>query len=62
MFTHDDKSNINVRRFCLISECGQKMTEKSYDNEFDTRNFKIPIRLPVINEYKIPLQEHWFLQ
>lgn len=27
MFTHDEKSNINVRRFCMISECGQKMIE-----------------------------------
>lgn len=27
MFTQDEKSIINVRRFCMTAECGQKMTE-----------------------------------
>lgn len=60
MFTHDEKSIINVRRFCMTAECGQKMTENVMI--MDTQNFNIPIRLQVRNECKIPPQEHSFLQ
>lgn len=33
-----------------------------YDHELGTHNFNISIRLQVRNEYKIPPQEHSFLQ
>lgn len=33
-----------------------------YDNELDTHNFNIPIRLQVRNEYISPPKEHSFLQ
>lgn len=63
MSTQDEKSSANVRRPCMISECGQKMIENGYD-EFDTHHFKISTRPLIRNkyksEYKIPSQEHWF--